>query len=183
MEDVLQSIARQLEARGAGARVQTGLMSRSYRCRCGNHVFFRNTLCLNCHAQLGFLPDTAQVAALDAGPRPSTWTAAGRAVVMKFCANRHSAAACNWMMLADNPMEYCIACRLNRTVPNLDDPDQIFYALTARIILRTWWNSHETVQIQYNKWIYGDEVPYNFRAPPSEALDTDALSVGCGLWW
>jgi hypothetical protein len=73
--------------------------------------------------------------------------------------------------------------RVDQVNPNIDDPDQIFYALTARIILRTWWNSHETVQIQYNKWIYGDEVPYNFRAPPSEELDTDALSLGFGMWW
>ena len=43
--------------------------------------------------------------------------------------------------------------------------------------------SHETVALQYNKWIYGDEVPINFRAPPSEKLDTDALSLGFGMWW
>ena len=70
--------------------------------------------------------------------------------------------------------------RLN---PTLDDPDQIFYALTARLVFRTWWNSHESVSLQYNKWIYGDEVPINFRAPPSEKLDTDALSLGFGMWW
>jgi hypothetical protein len=73
--------------------------------------------------------------------------------------------------------------RIDQVNPKIDDPDQIFYALTARLVFRTWWNSHESVSLQYNKWIYGDEVPINFRAPPSEKLDTDAFSLGFGMWW
>jgi hypothetical protein len=73
--------------------------------------------------------------------------------------------------------------RIDQVNPNLDQPEQTFYALTARLVFRTWWNSHESVALQYNKWIYGDEVPINFRAPPSEKLDTDALSLGFGMWW
>jgi hypothetical protein len=73
--------------------------------------------------------------------------------------------------------------RIDQVNPNLDQPEQIFYALTARLTFRTWWNSHEAVHLQYNKWIYGDEVPINFRAPPSEKLDTDALSLGFSMWW
>jgi hypothetical protein len=34
-----------------------------------------------------------------------------------------SAAACNWMLAADEPNDLCIACRLNRTIPSLGDPD------------------------------------------------------------
>jgi hypothetical protein len=73
--------------------------------------------------------------------------------------------------------------RIDQVNPKIDDPEQIFYALTARLVFRTWWNSHESVTLQYNKWIYGDEVPINFKAPPSEKLDTDALSLGFGMWW
>ena len=61
--------------------------SRTYRCRCGNHVFFRNTQCLNCRADLGYLPDEARVASLQAGPRPGTWLAEGREERLKCCAN------------------------------------------------------------------------------------------------
>ena len=46
---------------------------------------------------------------------------------MKFCANRDSQAACNWMIYAHNPKTYCIACRLNRTIPSLDDADNARY--------------------------------------------------------
>lgn len=127
MEDVLQAIGEELEAQRADVRARAKRLARSYRCRCGNHVFFRNTQCLQCDAKLGFLPDTGQLVALDPGPRAGTWTTAGRGDVMKFCANRNSPAACNWMLYAANPHAHCIACRLNRTIPNLDDADNARY--------------------------------------------------------
>jgi len=51
----------------------------------------------------------------------------GRDDVLKFCANRDSAALCNWMVFAHNPQSFCIACRLNRTIPNLNDADNLSY--------------------------------------------------------
>ena len=101
--------------------------SRAYRCRCGNPLFFANTLCLRCRSPLGYLPDEGRIAALDPGPEPGTWRAEGRAEPLKFCGNRASAADCNWMMLAANPAKHCIACRLNRTLPDLNDPDNARY--------------------------------------------------------
>ena len=136
MEDVLQTLGDELEAKRADARARARRLSRSYRCRCGNPVFFRNTACLQCGAQLGFLPDSSQVVALDPGPRAGTWTTPGRDGLAKFCANRNSPAACNWMVLASNPHEHCIACRLNRTIPNLDDPDNARYWARVEIAKR-----------------------------------------------
>jgi hypothetical protein len=51
----------------------------------------------------------------------------GRKELLKSCANRGSQAACNWMLYAHNPKAYCIACRLNRTIPKLDDADNVRY--------------------------------------------------------
>jgi len=127
MQDLLQTLGDRLEQARADTRARARRMSRSYKCRCGNPVFFDNTQCLACGSQLGFLPDEGRVAALDPGPRPGTWTTPGRQEVLKFCANRRSPAACNWMMYADNPKDHCIACRLNRTVPDLNDADNRRY--------------------------------------------------------
>ena len=110
--------------------------SRSYKCRCGNRLFFRNTLCLACDSQLGYLPDEGRLAALDPGPTPGTWGVEGRTDVLKFCANRDSLAVCNWMMFARNPSSYCIPCRLNRTIPNLDDADNARYWAKIEIAKR-----------------------------------------------
>jgi hypothetical protein len=102
-------------------------LSRSYRCRCGAQVFFDNTLCVACGATLGFLPDEGRVAALAEGLEPGTWTTDGRADLFKFCGNRDPPAGCNWMMYAANPRQLCVACRLNRTIPDLSDADNVRY--------------------------------------------------------
>lgn len=123
MQDLLQSLGDQV----AEWKKRVARHSRTYRCRCGTHVFFDNTRCLTCSSALGYLPDEGRVAALDPGPEPGTWRADGRDELLKFCANRESQAACNWMMFARNLQPYCIACRLNRTIPPLDDADNVRY--------------------------------------------------------
>ena len=64
---------------------------------------------------------------LDPGPQPDTWQAEGDDGTYKFCANRLLPAACNWLLAADEAHTLCIACRLNRTIPNLDDADNARY--------------------------------------------------------
>ena len=109
---------------------------RSYRCRCGNRIFFRNTLCLACQSQLGYLADDGRLAALDPGSAPDTWRADGRSDVLKFCANRESPAICNWMTDAHHSDGYCIACRLNRTICDLGDADNARYWAKLEIAKR-----------------------------------------------
>ena len=101
--------------------------SRTFMCRCGTHIFFRNSLCLNCQAPLGYLPGEARLVALDPGPQPGTWVAEGVRTPQKYCGNRETPARCNWMLAAADPNPRCIACRLNRTIPNLDDADNARY--------------------------------------------------------
>jgi hypothetical protein len=127
MQDLLESLGKRLDTERKKRGELAARHSRAYKCRCGNHIFFDNTLCLACKSQLGLLPDTGRVVALDPGPTHGTWLAEGRKELLKPCANRGSQAACNWMMYAHNPKAYCIACRLNRTIPSLDDADNARY--------------------------------------------------------
>ena len=101
--------------------------SRTYQCRCGPPIFFANTQCLNCNSPLGFLPDTQMLVALDPGDEPGTVRPDGRTGLYRYCGNRDTPALCNWLIAPgdDNPL--CIACRLNNTIPNLDDPDNARY--------------------------------------------------------
>jgi hypothetical protein len=101
--------------------------SRNFVCRCGKHIFFRNSLCLACQATLGYVPGEGKLVALDPGPQPGTWVAEGIPGPQKCCANRDTPARCNWTLAADDPKSHCIACRLNRTIPNLDDADNARY--------------------------------------------------------
>jgi hypothetical protein len=138
MPDLLQTLDEDLEstARNESPEARLARHSRAYHCRCGAAIFFRNTLCLTCEAQLGFLADEGRLAALEPGAEPGIWFAQGRPERLKFCANRQAAAACNWMIFAANPKSYCIACRLNRNLPDLNDPDNLRYWRATEIAKR-----------------------------------------------
>jgi hypothetical protein len=136
MQDIQESRDTSPSDQANQVNIRVARHIRAYRCRCGNRIFFRNTLCLECQSQLGYLPDEGRVAALDRGPAADTWYADGRDDVLKFCANRATPAICNWMTYARNSSDYCIACRLNRTIPNLDDADNVRYWAKLEIAKR-----------------------------------------------
>ncbi|HXD05897.1 MAG TPA: putative zinc-binding metallopeptidase [Burkholderiaceae bacterium] len=166
MQNLLESLDKDLSAEWKKPKDRAARLSRSYKCRCGKHVFFNNTLCLSCRSQLGFLPDEGRVAALDPGPQPGTWRVDGRVGLAKFCGNRESAAACNWMMLAHNPRTLCIACRLNRTIPSLDDADNLNY-----------WNKIEAAKRRLVSQLIALELPVRskLQEDPDSGLMFDFL--------
>jgi hypothetical protein len=103
---------------------------------CGQPLYFENTKCESCGARLGYLPREATVTALrPAGEAAgqatgqatseATWHAlAKRGTRYKFCANAiHD--VCNWLIPAQEPDQFCVACRHNRTIPNLSDPENL----------------------------------------------------------
>ncbi len=129
MMDLLRSLDEGLDVAAQRKTVDERIArhSRAYSCRCGNTLFFANTQCLACGSLLGYLPDERRIAALDPDTDPGVWRAQDRPEPLKFCANRHSAAACNWMVSAANPSTHCFACRLNHATPDLSDPDNVRY--------------------------------------------------------
>jgi len=102
----------------------------TYRCQCGRPVFFRNSLCLACGAALGYEPDRAEVRSILPTGNGTIWRVASdddNAPAYRRCENFDSPAGCNWLVPAEHPSKLCIACRLNRTIPSLDDPDNCRY--------------------------------------------------------
>ncbi|AVX26891.1 DNA polymerase III subunits gamma and tau [Pseudomonas syringae pv. atrofaciens] len=95
--------------------------SKVWQCTCGQSVFFPNTQCLACSASLGYLPEQGRVATLEAGPEPTTWRLSDEpgAGLYRRCANLDTPAACNWLFPEHNAGEFCVACSLNHTIPDL----------------------------------------------------------------
>ncbi len=98
-----------------------------FRCHCGNTLYFANTECVQCGRKLGFLPDQLRLAALepDGEDRWISLPSAGAdepRQTYRWCLNGISHDACNWMVPYDEPDPYCMACRLNEVVPNLQQP-------------------------------------------------------------
>ena len=96
---------------------------RAFRCKCNAPVFFRNSQCLNCHAQLGYAPLLGDVQALRPGDAPESWRPVGDDSGKDYrrCANFASPAACNWLVPVEEDETLCLSCRLNQTIPNLED--------------------------------------------------------------
>lgn len=92
---------------------------------CGNRVHFQNDVCVACGHALGFAPDTIALVALEPDGN-GEFRPCGRlnALVVQFCAN-HSHGACNWLTAAGAPGALCVACQLNRTIPNLSEPGNL----------------------------------------------------------
>jgi hypothetical protein len=118
---------------------------RRFRCSCERPIFFDNSECLACGAQLGYFADSGVVAPLSAGPTKGLWTrltdvldssADSRVEPVEYyrCRNFESHAGCNWMVAAvdhQRGQALCVACRLNRTIPDLtrDDNAQLWRSI------------------------------------------------------
>jgi hypothetical protein len=89
---------------------------------------FENVLCLKCRHTLGYLPDADVLGAfIPAGEGQWKSVSAGtRTRLYRMCANYEQHNVCNWMVPIEDRSELCLACRLNRTIPDLSDPDNLY---------------------------------------------------------
>lgn len=94
--------------------------------KCGNKIYFENVKCLRCESLLGFLPEALSMVALvpdgpdgDAGPVRYRIAGNGHSLV-SYCANARQG-VCNWLTPAGDAAQLCMACDLNRTIPNLGE--------------------------------------------------------------
>jgi hypothetical protein len=128
MDAFLTQLGRHLADRWRAQRQPRTL--RAFRCLCGAPVFFRNSGCLSCGRALGYDPAQRLLLALDARgealveARPASSLHLRPARVFHRCANAVSAANCNWLVpdgerngAGERPL-FCVACRLNRVIPD-----------------------------------------------------------------
>lgn len=86
--------------------------------RCANLLYFENSRCTQCGADLGFAPDVMDLLALEpSGGDQRLAIVSGDAY--RLCGNYQSQGVCNWLIPVNDAHTYCVACRLNRTIPDL----------------------------------------------------------------
>lgn len=95
------------------------------RFHCGhNQVFFENIRCLACERELGFIPELLEIKSLLA-TGAGCYQLAGHELddrTYRKCDNYSKQQVCNWMVPAEDNQTFCIACRLNQTIPDLSMP-------------------------------------------------------------
>jgi hypothetical protein len=111
----------------AGRRLNGGIFGgailKLFSCQyCQQALLFENATCERCGRQLGYLPDLSILSAVEADGL--NWKAlADSAESYRFCANWENK-GCNWMVRLGEGEQFCIACRHNRTIPDISDPAQ-----------------------------------------------------------
>lgn len=94
--------------------------------KCGNKVYFENVRCLRCNSPLGFNPISHSTVALaaqdqiDADGSLLYRVVGGSTALVRYCANSEQG-ACNWLTPHGEGNGLCVACDLNRTIPNLSE--------------------------------------------------------------
>lgn len=78
-----------------------------FTCDCGNVLFFGNSQCLKCSSEVGYDPQSEAMVLL----RPKG--------ALKRCDNGVKHGVCNWLLPANSTVVLCVACRMNRTIPEL----------------------------------------------------------------
>lgn len=93
---------------------------------CDQLVYFENTSCTRCKALLGFNPETLAMESFNPdGDGCLQAVAANSGSTYKYCANGTAHNACNWVVRADDEEPLCVACRLNRTIPDLSQGNNL----------------------------------------------------------
>jgi len=92
---------------------------------CGQLLFFENTHCERCGHRLGYVPERNELTALEPESNGAWRSLSLAGGTFRFCANAEHD-VCNWLVPADGSAAFCLACRHNRTIPDLSAPNAVF---------------------------------------------------------
>ncbi|MBE7175072.1 MAG: putative zinc-binding peptidase [Mucilaginibacter polytrichastri] len=89
---------------------------------CGQLLFFDNDRCERCGHSLGFDPETLSLLTLVPSGDGKYHEEKNPGKHYRYCLN-HNYQVCNWLVAGDSHDLFCTACRHNRIIPNLQDPE------------------------------------------------------------
>jgi hypothetical protein len=138
---------------------------RLFNCQaCGQAIYFENRFCGSCGHSLGYLPITGELAALE--PEGEHFVALTRKKpAVRYCENIEYD-ACNWLVAADKDERFCLACRHNRTIPDLSIDDNL-----------TKWQQMEIAKHRLFYTLIALKLPLKNRADdPEHGLAFDFLT-------
>lgn len=93
-----------------------------YTCStCNNLLYFENTVCLKCNHTVGFDPHELTFITLIESSASGVWQDVKRnGILYRQCTNAQHA-TCNWLIPMSSGNDFCVACALNRTIPQLSE--------------------------------------------------------------
>jgi hypothetical protein len=93
-----------------------------YTCgKCNNLVYFENNVCLSCGHTLGFDATNLELITLT-HEQDGIYADLSLSTRYRFCKNA-AYGTCNWLIPVQYVNHFCLACQLNRTIPELQGPN------------------------------------------------------------
>jgi zinc-ribbon domain len=97
------------------------LCMKLFECQnCGQLLYFENRRCEKCGCSLGYASSDAVLLSLKDDENSHLYLVGDVRRTYRYCSNAQYD-VCNWLIPAEQAAEFCAACVLNRTVPNLDN--------------------------------------------------------------
>jgi hypothetical protein len=93
---------------------------------CGQLLYFENRRCEQCGCALGYVSHKAVLLSLQDDESGHLHPVGRLQRTYRYCTNAQYD-VCNWLIPAEQATEFCAACVLNRTIPNLDNAAHRFY--------------------------------------------------------
>ena len=87
---------------------------------CNYPLFFENNQCSNCGHACGYRDSDHKMLTFD--PLGTSLISDREKIEYKYCKNKEHE-VCNWLLEKNDKHDYCPACQLNRTIPNLSDKE------------------------------------------------------------
>ncbi|HDZ06726.1 hypothetical protein LCGC14_0292810 [marine sediment metagenome] len=87
---------------------------------CSYPLYFESNHCDNCGHICGYLDDDRKMLTFD--PVNTFLISDRKKIEYKYCKNKELD-VCNWLLKQEDKHDYCSACQLNRTIPNLSDKE------------------------------------------------------------
>ena len=131
-----------------------------YTCsHCHSLIYFENNICLHCGYSLGFDAATLNLVTLVPGSENRFSNEQNSNEKFRYCKNAEYS-ACNWLIRDSEHAEYCTACELNRTIPDL----------TREENLKRWRN----IEVAKHRLVYS---LLRLRLPVSKKKDDEEAGI------
>jgi|SRR5450755_2074612 hypothetical protein len=90
-----------------------------YTCsNCHSLIYFENNVCLHCGYSLGFNSNTLSLVTLVSEKDNLFSNIQNKEEKYRYCKNAEYG-TCNWLIQSKESSDYCLACELNRVIPDL----------------------------------------------------------------
>lgn len=145
---------------------------------CGNPLYFENTVCLSCGSHLGYLEHRSQLVNLIA--KNGLFSVSGdEGKLYRFCKN-HEYQVCNWLVEINSDSEFCTACSLNRTIPNLENESNLVEWRKLEIAKHrlVYALMRLGLQVEPKKGIESSGIAFDFLEEITNAQNSEPVRTG-----